>query len=160
LELEKLVKLESKDETAKIKLKEAIDKRDPTENMNDWRNALKIIDASLEQALTDDKITEWKNKKNGQDALNNLASVKTLLEKVCEKKSDGTIEKVKDDFITEIKKLKTKKADGTEETGKIDTLGKLIEKETPEKIIKLIHFFEYEKLDKEADQQDKRRKYS
>ncbi|CAG8707766.1 38906_t:CDS:2, partial [Gigaspora margarita] len=89
------------------------------------------------QALELEKLVKLK-KKDGQAKFDNLASLKTLLEKVCVKKADGTIEKVEDNFITALKKLKTKKVDGTEEEGQIDTLAKLVEKKDPVEVIKII----------------------
>ncbi|CAJ0918293.1 21732_t:CDS:2 [Entrophospora sp. SA101] len=55
--------------------------------------ALRDIEAALKQDT----------KKDGQDAFTNTASVNTLLKKICVLKTDGTIDKVNDDFLAFIK---------------------------------------------------------
>ncbi|CAI2194922.1 13952_t:CDS:2, partial [Funneliformis geosporum] len=70
----------------------------------------------------------------GQTAFDNLASIQKLFEKVVVKKTDGTIEKIADEFIVAIKKLK--KADGSE--AGINTLSELISQKEPTEVIKII----------------------
>jgi len=78
------------------------------------------------------------------DRFKNISGVESLIKKVMDDK------KVKADFIETLKKENAEAAD----------LAKMFTLLDAEKIIKLIHLFEYEKLDKEADQQEKRRKFS
>jgi hypothetical protein len=107
------------------------------------------LEPGLATAFTDAKIIQWKEKKDGQTAFDNLASLETLFKKVY----DETGKKIKDDFITHLKTLK--KSDGTET--EIDTLAKLIAEKEPAEVIKLILKFEYDHLEatKKADQKKK-----
>jgi hypothetical protein len=138
VELEKLVKLTDQQSQIKADLKAAIDEKTPAENLQEWRDTLKTIDPSLESAFTDEKITKWKQKKDGQAKFDNTASIKTLLEKV---KGD-------EKFIVFIKGKDTE----------VDTLSQLIEKKDPVEVIKLIiQYWEYEKL-AEEDKKKKKQK--
>jgi hypothetical protein len=134
VELEKLVKLEAIQVQIKNKLKVAIDKQTPQDNMKDWQNNLKEIEAGLEIAFTEEKINQWKAKKEDKDAFNNVASVNTLL-----KDSviyDETTKKPKEDFITWLK--------GKDD--KLTDLSNLIKEKEPKKVITLIHRYKYNKL--------------
>lgn len=144
VELEKLVKLTNQQQKIKDDLKAAIDTKSPQENLQEWRDTLKTISTELETAFTDEKITKWKAKKDGQAKFDNTASIKSLLEKVCVKKSDGAIEKVDDNFIAFIKG----------KDAATDTLSKLIEKKEPKEVILLIHQWEF---DKSSDEKKKER---
>ena len=107
----KLVKLTNQERKIKADLKAAIDNQTPEETLADWQNSLKKYDAGLETVFDQAK---WKEKKSGQAKFDNLAALETLLKKVCEVKTDGTIEKVEEEFIAALKKI----------DANIDTLGK------------------------------------
>jgi len=154
VELEKLVKLTDQQQKIKDDLKTAIDNQTPEENLVDWQNSLKKYDAGLETIFDQTKLDKWKQKKDDKEAFNNLASIQKLLEKVCVKKADGTIEKIADDFIVAIKKLK--KADGSE--AGINTLSELINQKEPVEVIKIIiRYSEYDKLS-DDDKKTKKQK--
>jgi hypothetical protein len=154
VELEKLVKLTEREQKIKDDLKAAIDNQTPEETLADWQNSLKKYDDNLSTIFTQEKLDKWKQKKDGQEAFNNLASISKLLEKVVIKKPDGTIEKIADDFIVAIKKLK--KSDGSE--AGINTLSELINQKEPAEVIKIIvRYSEYDKLSEE-DKKTKKQK--
>jgi len=148
VELEKLIKLDDWQIQAKNKLKTAIDNQTPEENAKDWQNNLKAIESGLENAFTEAKIKQWKEKKDGQTAFNTVVSVNSLLKKVCLEK-DGKIEKVNEDFLTFLKG----------KDPELVSLEKLIEKKEPKEVILLIHQWEYNKLD-DTKKAEKHLKYA
>lgn len=148
VELEKIIILEDWQIEAKKKLKAAIDNQTTAETLADWQSSLKKYDAGLESIFTETKMTKWKEKKDGQTAFDTLLKIKSLLEKVCTKKTDGTIEKVEEGFTTYLKK----------KDDKLESLSKLIEQKDPVEVIKLITYYtEYDKLS-EADKKIKKQK--
>ncbi|MCE8169300.1 MAG: hypothetical protein I3273_04215 [Candidatus Moeniiplasma glomeromycotorum] len=137
VELEKLVKLTDRQIKIKTDLKAAIDQKSPEENLQEWRDTLKVLDADLATAFTDEKIAKWKEEKDGKKAFDNTASIKSLLEKVCVKKADGSVEKINDDFISFLKG----------KDSKLESLSKLISEKSPEEVILIIHQWEFNKLE-------------
>jgi hypothetical protein len=135
----KLVKLSDWEQSAWKALKE--DKESVEEKLTDWQSKLKTLDPLLTEAtITEEKMKDFQKHVN----FKKIAGVEELLKKVF-----GSDNKVQADFITTLKK----------EDPEVDDLAKMITKFEAEKIIKLIHLYEYEKKT-EKDQQELRRKFS
>lgn len=139
-ELDKIVKLTDWEQAAWKALKE--DKEAPEEKLTDWQSKLKTLDPLItETILTDEKMKDFQKHVN----FKKIEGVEKLLKKVM---SDDN--KVKTDFITALKK----------EDAEVTDLGKMISKLNAEKIIKLVHLFDYEKNKNDAEKKELRRKYS
>lgn len=141
VELAQIIILEDWQIEAQKKLKAAIDNQTPEETIQDWTNLLKKYDSGLEAIFNEDKINKWKQKKEGQDAFNNLTSLEKLIKKVCIFKKDAenkeVFDKINADFISFM----------TGKDSSLKTLTDLIDKKEPKEVILLIHQWEFNQLD-------------
>ncbi|MCE8159343.1 MAG: hypothetical protein I3270_02525 [Candidatus Moeniiplasma glomeromycotorum] len=142
-----LVKLSEWEEQAQTALKAAIEKKDDTEQLPDWQAKLKALDPLITETIfTEAKMKDFQKHTN----FGNISMIEGLFKKVMEADAnDATKFKVKADFIATLKK----------EDAEVDDLAKMITKLSAEKIIKLIHFFDYEKK-AEKEKKELRRKFS
>jgi len=132
---DKLIKFSDKQKQELKDIKIALgESEDPMDTLKTYTDKLKIIDASLETAFTEDLKTKWQGKKDGKDKFMTAETLKDLLESV---KKDGKY----DDFFNHIKGG----TNGFEDIKDKDTWGKLILLE-PKVVITAIKRYEYDKL--------------